>query len=131
MSVRRRRTAWFIIGGLFISLLLADVVSNFASGDPDGLDSATLEGCTVDETGAITGGTCIAQRTGDHELGDSPLADYGVLGIGDGFLSTGLAGVAGVLITFAAGGALFWLVRRRSPPDHDQSGATPARADRG
>ncbi len=108
-----KRTGWFIVGGLLVALLLAGVVSNFASSHPDGLDSATLEGCTVDDEGNITGGTCIAQGGQDHELGDSPLSDYGVSGIGNSFLSTGLSGVLGVLLTFAIGGGLFWLLRRR------------------
>ena len=68
-----KRTGWFIVGGLLVALLLAGVVSNFASSHPDGLDSATLEGCTVDDEGNITGGTCIAQGGKDHELADGPL----------------------------------------------------------
>jgi cobalt/nickel transport protein len=111
-----KRTGWFIVGGLLVALLLAGVVSNFASSNPDGLDSTTLEGCTVDGEGNITGGTCIAQGGKDHELGDSPLADYGVGGIDNPFLSTALSGVLGVLLTFAIGGGIFWLVRRRRPP---------------
>ena len=34
-------------------------------------------------------------------------------GIDNSFLSTGLSGVVGVLLTFAIGGGLFWLLRRR------------------
>jgi cobalt/nickel transport protein len=110
------RVAWFVVGGLIVSLLLAGVVSNYASSQPDGLDSATLEGCTVDAQGNITGGTCAAQGAQDHELGDGPLADYGIRGLDNDALSTGLSGVLGVLITFALGAGIFWLVRRRSGP---------------
>jgi len=112
-----RRTTWFILGGLLVALLLAGVVSNFASGSPDGLDSASTKGCTLNEDGEITGGDCIARTSKDHELGDSPLADYGIRGVDNDFLSTGLSGVAGVLLTFAVGGGVFWLIRRRRPDE--------------
>jgi cobalt/nickel transport protein len=108
-----KRLAWFLAGGLLVALILAGVVSNFASGSPDGLDNTALAGCTTDAEGNITGGTCMAQQEGEHQAADSPLADYGIRGIDNEFLSTGLSGVLGVLITFAIGGGLFWLVRRR------------------
>lgn len=110
----RVKTAGFIIGGLLVALILAGVASNFASSAPDGLDSSARRGCTTDESGEITGGTCMAQSEKEHEIG-GPLADYGVRGIDNEFLSTGLSGVIGVLLTFAVGGGLFWLVRRRRP----------------
>jgi cobalt/nickel transport protein len=111
-----KRLGWFLAGGLLVALLLAGVVSNFASGSPDGLDTAAREGCTFDAEGNITGGTCMAQQEQDHEFRDSPLADYGISGIDNPYLSTGLAGVLGVLITFAVGTGLFWLARRRRQP---------------
>ncbi|MGW4461339.1 PDGLE domain-containing protein [Micromonospora sp. NPDC004704] len=109
----KQRNWAFLVGGLLVALLLAGVVSNFASSHPDGLDSSLREGCTFDADDNITGGSCPAQQTKDHELADSPLADYGVQGVRNSYLSTGLSGVAGVLITFALGGGLFWLTRRR------------------
>ena len=108
-----RRLGWFLAGGLLVALLLAGVVSNFASGSPDGLDAAAREGCTFNADDEITGGTCMAQREGEHQMADSPFADYGIRGIDNDFISTGLSGVLGVLVTFAVGGGLFWLVRRR------------------
>jgi cobalt/nickel transport protein len=120
-----RRLGWFLAGGLLVALLLAGVVSNFASSSPDGLDATTLEGCTVDADGNITGGQCPAQHAQDHQLADGPLADYGIKGLANPQLSTGLAGVAGVLVTFALGGGLFWVVRRRganAPVDADTDG---------
>lgn len=108
-----RRLGWFLAGGLLVALLLAGVVSNFASGSPDGLDYAARQGCTFNARGEITGGTCMAQQEGRHQLADSPLAGYGIRGIDNKFLSTGLSGVLGVLLTFAIGGGVFWLVRRR------------------
>ncbi len=127
----------FLAGGLLVALLLAGVVSNFASPHPDGLDSSLREGCTVDADGEITGGSCPAQQEKEHEIG-GPLADYGIAGIDNDVLSTGLSGVLGVLLTFALAGGAFWLVRRRDtdptpqqvdptqePLDADRSG-TPA-----
>ncbi|MGY3516267.1 PDGLE domain-containing protein [Micromonospora sp. PTRAS2] len=110
-----KRPWGFVVGGLLVALLLAGVVSNYASSHPDGLDSSLLKGCTVDAEGEITGGSCPAQQERDHELADSPLADYGVRGLDNDFLSTGLSGVLGVLLTFAVGGGVFWLLRRRGP----------------
>jgi cobalt/nickel transport protein len=104
----------FLLGGLLVSLLLAGVVSSFASSSPDGLDSAAREGCTFDADDNITGGTCMAQKEQDHQLADGPLADYGIKGIDNEFLSTGLSGVLGVLVTFGIGAGVFWLVRRRT-----------------
>ncbi|MEV0714783.1 PDGLE domain-containing protein [Asanoa sp. NPDC050611] len=109
----KKRIGWFIAGGLLIAALLAGVVSSFASSSPDGLDAAARKGCTFDADDNITGGTCMAQQEQDHQLKDSPLADYGIKGIDNEFLSTGLSGVLGVAVTFAIGGGVFWLVRRR------------------
>ncbi|MFC6017839.1 PDGLE domain-containing protein [Plantactinospora solaniradicis] len=120
-----KRTGAFILGGLLVALLLAGVVSNFASAHPDGLDSSLRQGCTFDADDNITGGSCPAQQSRDHELADSPLADYGVRGIDNSYLSTGLSGVLGVLFTFAIGGGLFWLLRRR-PTDGPADQGTPA-----
>ena len=110
-----KRLGWFLAGGLLVAFALAGVVSNFASSSPDGLDATTLRGCTVDDNGNITGGQCMAQQAGNHQMKDSPLADYGITGIENRYLSTGLAGAAGVLVTFGIGAGLFWLVRRRGP----------------
>lgn len=110
-----KRLGFFLAGGLLVALLLAGVVSGFASGSPDGLDYTAREGCTFDADGEITGGTCMLQQEQGHQLADSPLADYSIRGIDNERLSTGLSGVLGVLVTFAVGGGVFWLVRRRAP----------------
>jgi cobalt/nickel transport protein len=107
------RKRLFLLSGLLVSLLLAGVVSGFASSSPDGLDSAARAGCTFDADDNITGGTCMAQNEQEHQLADGPLADYGIKGIGNEYLSTGLSGVVGVLVTFGIGAGVFWLVRRR------------------
>jgi cobalt/nickel transport protein len=93
------------------TLVIAGVVSYFASSSPDGLDSATLRGCQVVETadGEELTGDCIAQHAGEHAMSSSPLADYAIGGR-DG--SGGIAGVIGVLVTVAVAGSAFWLIAR-------------------
>jgi cobalt/nickel transport protein len=106
-----------LLGGLLVALLLAGVVSNFASSSPDGLDATARDGCTFGAAGEITGGTCMLRKERDHQLAGSPLAGYGIKGIGNPYVSTGLAGMAGVLITFGLGAGLFRLARRRDRRD--------------
>lgn len=107
------RKRWFLLGGLVVSLLLAGVVSMAASSQPDGLEYAAREGCAEDAAGEIVDGSCMAQAERDHDLADSPFADYGVSGLASDPLGTAVAGVLGVLVTFGLAGGLFWLVRRR------------------
>lgn len=93
-----RRPA-FVLVGLLVALLLAGVVSGFASSSPDGLEKVAQE-------------QGFADAARDSALADGPLADYTVRGVGNERLSTGLAGVLGVGVTFAFGLGLFALVRR-------------------
>lgn len=95
----RISTRRLVVAGLAVSLLLAGVVSFYASGHPDGLEF-------------------VSQALGFHDTArgsataSSPLADYGVSGIGDARLSGGLAGVAGVVATALVMAALVALLRR-------------------
>jgi cobalt/nickel transport protein len=96
----------FIAAGLIVALVLAFFVSPSASGDPDGLDKVAIDkGFADTET--------------DHAFGDAPTAGYEVRGVDDDRLSTGLAGVIGVAVTFAVAGGVMLVVRRArrtSPP---------------
>jgi cobalt/nickel transport system permease protein len=98
----------FLLAGLLVALVLAGVVSGFASTSPDGLEKVAQD-------------KGFAETAEDHALAGSPVADYGVESVEDERLSTGLAGVIGVGITFAFGLGLFALVKRRdtraSSPD--------------
>ena len=97
----RKRSTWGFIGaGLVVALLLAFFASPHASSSPDGLEKVAAD------KGVDSG-------VKDHAAADSPLADYGVKGIDDSKLSTGLAGVIGVILTFAVGMGLFLLLRWR------------------
>ena len=106
----RGRTFW--IGFVIVILLIAGGVSYLASSHPDGLDSATLQGCEVVEVDGAEEltGSCIAQHATAHTLEASPLADYAIGG--DSALS-GVAGVAGVAVTLLIAGGLFHVIARR------------------
>ncbi|MHC9293406.1 PDGLE domain-containing protein [Mycobacterium sp. LTG2003] len=109
-SARRRPVFWIVFAAA--TLLIAGVVSYFASSSPDGLDSATLQGCEVVEAGGAEtlSGDCIAQHATDHAMAGSPFADYSIGGR-DG--TGGLAGILGVLVTVSIAGGAFWLIARR------------------
>lgn len=93
------------------TVLIAGVVSYFASSSPDGLDSATLQGCQVTETadGEQLTGDCIARHASEHALSESLLADYSIGGQ-DG--TGGIAGIIGVIVTVVIAGSTFWLIAR-------------------
>jgi hypothetical protein len=95
-----RRT--FLLVGLVAALLVAGVVSQYASSRPDGLEHV------AEQTGFI-------DSAEEHGAADSPLADYQASGVEDDWLSGAVAGVAGSLLVLALAGGLFWVVRRRGP----------------
>lgn len=99
----------FRIGFLLVVLLIAGAISYLGSSSPDGLDSATLRGCTVTEVvGAERlAGDCIARSAREHPMAGSPLADYTVGGRAG---SVGLAGLAGVAVTLALAAGLFRVI---------------------
>lgn len=109
------RGRWLWVRFLIVTLLIAGGLSALASSSPDGLDSATLQGCQVverDGTEYLTG-QCIAQNAGDHAMAGSPLADYSVRGAQG---SSGVAGVIGVAVTLCVAGGLFLILARSRPP---------------
>ncbi|SFL82820.1 PDGLE domain-containing protein [Geodermatophilus ruber] len=97
-AARRSRLFWLI--GLGVTLVVAGVISWYASSSPDGLESA------AEQAGFL--GTAR-----DSAVADSPLADYAVAGVGSERLSGGLAGVVGVVVTLLLAGGLALLLRRR------------------
>jgi hypothetical protein len=104
----RANVKLFVVAGLLVGLALALLVSPFASSSPDGLEKvATEEG--------------FDGSAREHDTADSPLADYGVDGVDNERVGTGLAGVIGVLLTFGIGIGLFAVVRARRP-----AGRSPA-----
>lgn len=100
----RITTTRLVVTGLAICLLLAGIVSMWASGHPDGLEFV------ADKLGFI-------DRAGEHASSESPLADYGVSGVGNERLSGGVAGVVGVIVVAVISFGLMHLLRRRGPRD--------------
>jgi cobalt/nickel transport protein len=91
----------FLISGFIASLFLAGVVSFYASSNPDGLEKV------AEDIGFI-------ETAEDHTYAEGTLADYGVKGVDNARLSTGLAGVIGVVATGVISTGIFMLVRRKS-----------------
>lgn len=91
----------FLIAGFVASLFLAGVVSFYASSHPDGLEKV------AQDIGFL-------ETAKEHTNADGVLADYGVKGVENARLSTGLAGVIGVVATGVVATGLFMLVRRKS-----------------
>lgn len=111
MTGALRRHWWFWAGFAGSILLIAGAASYFASSSPDGLDSATLQGCQVMQTaqGEELIGNCIAQHATEHVMSVSPLADYTVFGRPG---SVGVAGIIGAVAVLALAGGAFWLLAR-------------------
>lgn len=87
-----------VVGGLVV-LVVAGILSSFASRHPDGLQHVAASlGFEGSARASATRG--------------SPLAHYGVQGVSNGFLSGGLAGVVGILATALIMGGLVLLLRR-------------------
>jgi len=89
----------FIAAGLTLSLVLAGGVSYYASSHPDGLEK-------------VAGDVGFLDTAKESAVQDSPLAGYGVAGVKNERISSGLAGVIGVASTAAISFGLFYALRR-------------------
>lgn len=98
-AARRTGTRAVVTAGLAVSLLLAAVVSLYASGHPDGLEFVSEQLGFLD-------------TARDSATAASPLADYAVSGVADARLSGALAGVTGVVATALVMVGLVALLRR-------------------
>ncbi|SEN42613.1 energy-coupling factor ABC transporter permease [Nonomuraea pusilla] len=87
----------FLLGGVGLTLVLAGVVSFFASSDPDGLEA-------VAENKGFLG------QASDHLFGSWALADYGEVG----GVPVGVAGVVGVGLVLLVAGGLAYAARNRA-----------------
>lgn len=96
MSAPQRFGRWFWVG-LALALVVAGVLSYFASGSPDGLESV-----------AEKHGFASAAEHDSSRL----LTDYQIAGIEVAPLSGGLAGVIGVLVVLALALGLVVTLRR-------------------
>ncbi len=109
----RRHALGFLIAGSLVALLLAFVVSRYASSEPDGLERVASDHAldTAEE---------------GHALADGPLADYSTKGVEDAGTSTGVAGVIGACAVFSIAGGLAWLVARAKSNRRDAADAPSA-----
>src|SRR5690606_23707702 len=97
-AMNRPITRFFVVG-IVVAAVVAVVVSQFASSDPDGLEYVAEEQGFID-------------TAEDHPLGDLPLADYGANLSDDDRVNTAVAGLVGLVLTLALGYGVFALVRR-------------------
>ena len=94
---RRGRALWIV--DVLVALVVAGIVSWYASGSPDGLEWA------AEQAG-------FAHTAEDSATASSPFADYLWNGE-ENRLSAGASGVLGVLVTLGLAGSVTWLLRRR------------------
>jgi hypothetical protein len=86
-----------LVVGLLVSIVIASILSFYASSQPDGLEKVTADQSL--DVNAV-----------DSANSDSALADYGVAGVENERASAFLGGLIGVAITGLAGAGLyFWL----------------------
>ncbi len=100
-------TKMVIFAGLLVALVLAGIVSFYASSSPDGLNRVAQDK-----------GFSNAEK--QHGADDSPFAGYDTKGVDNGRLSGGLAGVVGSLVVLTIAGGLAFAVRRRTPDQTPQ-----------
>ncbi len=97
---KKKKNTGFIIGSLFVCLVIAFLLSPFASGSPDGLEKA-------------------AEHLGFLHLGEvlvwthSIMPDYGVPCLGERTVSGMLAGLVGTLILFGLGWGVGAVLKKR------------------
>jgi hypothetical protein len=93
-------TRVFLVVGVLAALVVAGVLSHYASSQPDGLERVAAD-------------HGFADRAEEHRAADSPFADYGTQGVTDPRLSGALAGVVGTVAVLGVGSGLFLVLRRR------------------
>lgn len=98
-TVPRLSLARFVVAGIGVAVVVAALLSPFASSSPDGLERVALDQGFAD-TAQVT------------PVEASPLAGYGLAGVGSEPVATAIAGIAGVAVTFGVGYGIVRLRRR-------------------
>lgn len=98
---RRVSTRTVVVTGLLIALVLAGLVSFYASSSPDGLEYVAEQQGFADTA---------RQQPGPA---GSPMADYATRGVEDDRASSALAGITGTVLVLGLAGGSAWLLRRR------------------
>jgi cobalt/nickel transport protein len=91
-----RKEIWIL---LILAVVLAVVISPFASEFPDGLERVGEDQGFMDKA---------------TELISSPIPDYAIPGITNEKVATSVAGIVGILLTLAVAYGIGYLVRNRS-----------------
>ena len=94
-----KRGPVLFLAALGVIVVVATVVSQFASDEPDGLEYVAEQEGFAD--------------TASDPPAEAPLAGYEAEG--DGVGSRAVAGLVGVVVTLAIGAGLFWMVRADKP----------------
>jgi hypothetical protein len=89
---------------LLVALVFAGIVSQFAAGDPDGLERV------AEDTGFI-------DSAEDHSLADFIFADYATAGVENETLSLAIAGIVGTIVTLLVAYGLFMGLRETRQRD--------------
>jgi hypothetical protein len=101
MNLYNRRT---LVGGAAIALLIAGVISYFASPSPDGLEKAQEE---------LDAATPVRQAV---EVPPVVFQEYNLKGLGEGFWANAAAGVTGSLLVLALLLGVGYMLCRRARP---------------
>ena len=91
-----------LLWGLGVCVLIAGVLSAFASSHPDGLEF-------------VAESLGFGESATSHAAEGSPVADYVVRGLGDGPIAGGLAGLIGVAVVALVAFGLMRLLKRSAP----------------
>jgi cobalt/nickel transport protein len=101
---KKKKNTWFIIVALLVCLLIAFLLSPFASSSPDGLEKA-------------------AEKLGLLHLGEASvwmhsfMPDYSIPFLGETKLSGMVAGLIGTLLIFGLGWGIGMILARRKRSD--------------
>ena len=119
MSRPAPSTRVVVVVGLLVALVLAGVVSLYASRSPDGLNRVARD-------------QGFAQTERPHAADGSPLAGYRTRGVADVGLSEALSRVVGAGVVLALASGLVLVVRRRggrASEDDEPAGVAGPRGD--
>ncbi|MEX0864150.1 MAG: energy-coupling factor ABC transporter permease [Acidimicrobiia bacterium] len=92
----------FVIGGLIATLFITAIVSQFASSDPDGLES-------------VAGSEGFLDSGQEHTLAHSLFADYATTGVANVSMSLAIAGIAGTVTTLLVAWGIVLAVKGKPP----------------
>jgi len=93
-------TKKIVLIGLAISIIIASMLSFYASANPDGLEFV------AEQVGFLN-------TAKDSAVASSPLADYALTGLENERFSVGIAGIVGVILTAIISFGLFTFLKKR------------------